>query len=234
MAKAERPWLVTPHTPLQQLDDNLWEVSSQVPGISAKRRMSIVRLSDGALIFYHAIPLDDATLATVLALGTPRALVIGYHSHGVDAAAFADKLKIGIYGPSLNEGKMRARWPQYAGTLEALPKDAASAFEMLDGTKLGDPVQVVRSKGGVSLVFCDALIANDDSETPFLSRLIGFGGGPRCAPFFTLFLMNDRKKLRAHLERLADLPGLVRLVPCHGRLITDDASGVLRRVAGTL
>jgi hypothetical protein len=145
MAKAERPWIVTPHTPLQKLDDNLWEVASQVPGISAKRRMSIVRLSDGGLVFYHAIPLDEPTLAEVLAWGTPRALVIGYHSHGVDAAAFADKLKIGIYGPELNEAKMRARWPQYAGALGALPKDPASSFEMLDGTKLGDPVQIVRS-----------------------------------------------------------------------------------------
>jgi hypothetical protein len=86
----------------------------------------------------------------------------------------------------------------------------------------------------VSLVFCDAVIANDDSETPFMSRLLGFGGGPRCAPFFRWFLMNDRQKLAAHLARLAALPGLTRLVPCHGRLITQDAAGVLERISKSL
>jgi hypothetical protein len=46
--------------------------------------------------------------------------------------------------------------------------------------------------------------------------------------------MKDKKALRAQLERLAETPGLSRIVPCHGDLIERDASAVLRQVASTL
>lgn len=234
MAKQERPWTVTPHSPLKKLESNLWVVDSQVPGTTANRRMSIVRLADGGLVFYHAIPLEPGALAEVLAWGTPRALVIGHHQHGVDAAAFSEKLNIGIYGPVQVEKQMRARWPRYAGTLEALPKDASCVVEALDGTRWGDPVQVVRSGDTVSLVWCDAFIANDDATTPFFPRLMGLGGGARIAPMFRFFLMKDGAKLKAHFEKLAAMPGLKHLVPCHGAVISDDAAGVLRRCTSVL
>jgi len=42
----------SPHEPLQQLDNNLWAVSGKVPGgPGMTRRMSIVRLRDGRLLF---------------------------------------------------------------------------------------------------------------------------------------------------------------------------------------
>ena len=51
MAKTARPWIITRHDPLLQLDQNLWAVNGDVPGFSPSarfhRRMSIVRLSDG-------------------------------------------------------------------------------------------------------------------------------------------------------------------------------------------
>ncbi len=130
-----------------------------VPGAKSNRRMSIVRLADGGLVFYHAIPLAEEALAEVLAWGTPRALVIGHQQHGIDAAAFAEKLKIGIYGPAPIEAKLRARWPQLAGTTAAIPGDDRCTFEELEGTRSGEPVQIVKSAGGTSLVWCDAFCA---------------------------------------------------------------------------
>ena len=45
MAKPPRPWTVTRHDPLTQIEDNLWVVSGDVPGFPAgvefNRRMSI-------------------------------------------------------------------------------------------------------------------------------------------------------------------------------------------------
>lgn len=32
MAKSPRPWTVTPHSPIQKLEENLWVVTSNVPG----------------------------------------------------------------------------------------------------------------------------------------------------------------------------------------------------------
>ena len=60
MAKARRPWIVTKHGPLEQLDDNLWSVESAVPGMPMPRRMCIAKMADGKLVFFHAVPLEDA------------------------------------------------------------------------------------------------------------------------------------------------------------------------------
>ena len=70
MAKTPRPWTVIPHGPLEQLEDNLWVVESPVPGPSGlDRRMSIVRLSDGRLLFHNAVPLDEPTLDALTRYG---------------------------------------------------------------------------------------------------------------------------------------------------------------------
>ena len=46
-------------------------------------------------------------------------------------------------------------------------------------------------------------------------------------------LIADKKAFRAHLERLADLPGLARNVS-HHETIDHDPAGTLRAVAATL
>src|SRR5438270_11955513 len=110
MAKPPRPYTVTPHGPIEKLDENLWAVESKVPGLPIRRRMAIVKRSDGQLAFLNAVPLDDAALAEVTAWGKPAILVIPHDQHGIDAHGFAEKLGCKIYGPKANEAKMRARW----------------------------------------------------------------------------------------------------------------------------
>src|SRR3954463_2354337 len=75
MPKTPRPWIVTRHKPIQQLDDNLWSVHAELPGLSAssdfERVMHIIRLSDGRLAFHNAIPLEAEAMREVAALGKP-------------------------------------------------------------------------------------------------------------------------------------------------------------------
>src|SRR5215472_763509 len=139
MAKPPRPWIVTPHSPLQKLEDNLWLVTSPVPGFSMHRRMSIMKRSDGKLVFYNAVPLEDSALAEVTAWGKPGYLMIPHDQHGIDASAFAAKLGIGIYGPRASEARMRARF-NLAGTIEDIPPDAHVSLESIADTKSGEPV----------------------------------------------------------------------------------------------
>jgi hypothetical protein len=225
-----RPWLVTPHTPLEQHDDNLWSLESPVPGLPAWRRMIVAKDHSGGLIFYNAVPVDEPTLAAVLALGKPKALVIPHARHGIDAPAFSTKLGVPIHGPHRNEAAMRARFGpvRQLGELE----DAALRFEELDGTKSGEPVMVVRSGPRVSLVFADAYQDHSTHIGPLLARLMGFRGGPSTPPFFRLFFTSDLKALRSHLARLAQLPGLHRVLPSHGPVREGaDAIEQLRHVA---
>lgn len=53
-------------------------------------------------------------------------------------------------------------------------------------------------------------------------------------PAFRLLFTSDREHLRAHLLRLAELPGLARVVPFHGSLVDTDAPGALRAAAAYL
>ncbi len=67
-----------------------------------------------------------------------------------------------------------------------------------------------------------------------LLRLLGSTGKPRVTPVARLLSVSDRRRLAAHLARLAALPGLCRLVVSHGRNVEQDAAGALRAVARDL
>jgi len=229
MSKPERPWIVSPHGPLVKHEANLWTVDGMVPGAPIPRRMAIVRRRDGTLVFYHPIPLADAALAEVLAWGKPAELVVAHASHGVDTLPFARKLGVKVYGPRTDAVRMRARF-EMAGTLEDLPADPEVIFQEVSGTKVGEPVEIVRSGDRTSLVFCDAF-QNHGEDGPLFTRLLGFRGGPRVVPLFRLLFTRDKAALKVDLLELADLPGLTRLIPCHGAIVDRDAPAVLRRVA---
>ena len=232
MAKPERPWIVPPHGPIVKHEANLWSVEGRLPGAPIPRRMAMVRRGDGSLVFYHAVPLEEGALAEVLAWGRPAQLVVAHASHGLDATPFARKLGLKIHGPRRDQARMRARIDM-AGFLEDLPAAPDVRFESMAGTRSGEPVEVVRSGGRVSLVFSDAIQVHGDGLSLFF-RLLGFRGDARVVPLFRLLFTSDRAALKAHLVRLAETPGLARLVPCHGAVVEQDAAGALRRAAAAL
>jgi hypothetical protein len=47
-------------------------------------------------------------------------------------------------------------------------------------------------------------------------------------------VVKDKNVLAAHLQRLAALPDLKRIIVSHGRMISEGASDVLRAVAAEL
>jgi hypothetical protein len=63
---------------------------------------------------------------------------------------------------------------------------------------------------------------------------MGFTGGPKVIPVFRMVFTADRDKLCAHFGRLAELPGLTRIVPFHGTIIDRDPADALRQAAATL
>ncbi|MGC4000791.1 MAG: hypothetical protein QM767_26405 [Anaeromyxobacter sp.] len=232
MPTSERPWIVSPHEPIVKHEANLWTVQGRLGKGPITRRMSIVRRRDGSLVFYHPVPLDEGALAEVLAWGRPAELVVAHAEHGVDATPFAKKLGVKIHGPRADEARLRERF-DLAGFLEDLPADPDVSFESVPGSKFGEPVELVRSGERVSLVFSDAIQAHGDTA-PLPFRLLGFRGGPRVVPLFRLLFTSDRAALKAYLARLAETPGLARLVPCHGFIEERDAAGALRRAAAAL
>ena len=104
MPKPPRPWIVTRHDPIEEVDENLWCVNGDVPGFPPAagfpRRMSIVKLSDGRLLFHNAVPVDEVTLERLRAWGKPSFLMVPHHLHAMDAHAFREKLGLDAYTSS--------------------------------------------------------------------------------------------------------------------------------------
>jgi len=236
MAKPPRPWIVTRHDPIEKLEDNLWAVQGDVPGIPFKRRMFIIKRSDGTLMFFGmAIPLEDALLAEVTAWGRPSILVVTHDQHMIDARPFAEKLALKVYGPKACEAKMRQR-AEIAGMLEDVPPDPNIQVTSVAGAKTGEPAVIVQSDGGrrVSLLVSDVLQNNPKASLGLLPRIMGFGGGPKVVPVFKMMFVKDKAALKRQMTEWAEMPGLARLVPCHGDAVTSGAAEALRGAAAAL
>src|SRR4051812_28035701 len=142
MAKPPRPWTVTPHQPILQLDENLWSVTSPVPGIpggSFPRTMQIVRLGDGRLVLHNAIPLDEPGMKKLSSLGTPAFLIAPSPFHCIDAHAMRERLGAKLIAPARAAAAIATR-VTVDGNFDALPADPALRVESLDGTRFGEAV----------------------------------------------------------------------------------------------
>lgn len=234
---APRPWIVTRHDPIEKLEANLWAVNGDVPGFPTaarfERRMQIVRLTDGRLVFHNGVPLEDAALEEVRAFGRPSILIVPHHLHAIDAHAFREKLGVRVFTARPVVEKVRAI-VEVDGTLEELPDDPVLRSVPLHGTKFGEAAYVVQSGTHASLILSDAIM-NSRAGRGLLAlvlRLFGFAGEePRVSLGYKLRAVSDKGALKRDLLRLADTPNLVRLVPSHGEIVNRDAPGVLRRAA---
>ena len=230
-----RAWTVVGHDPILTLEDNLWAVDGEVPGLPLRRRMTILRLPDGRLALHNAIPLEEKEQARLESFGTPAFLVVPNGFHRLDFHAYKQRypsLKVLAPAQAAHRAKVAAVVP-VDGALGDLP---GVRVEALEGSKL-ESVLIAESDGRLSLIVGDTIMNNPDRLPGWkgaLFGLIGSTGGAKVTPLARLALVADRKKLRAHLERLAALPGLRRIVPSHGAIIDVGAGEVLRRVAAAL
>lgn len=222
-------------------EDNLWSVIGDIPRLRMplKRRMVVARREDGTLVIHSAVLLAEAEMAELEALGPPALLIVPNGQHRLDAPAFKARYPhITVLCPERVEKKVSAKvavdafYPDF-------PEDAASAIHDLDGTPDwgAEGVLVVRSgeaRERVTLVFGDTIMNQPHLPTfeGTVYRWLGCTGGPLVHSFWRW--TGDKAALGAHLERLASLPGLARIIPGHGEPIEDDPAGTLRAVAATL
>lgn len=228
---AARPWTVFNPGPLTQLDENLWSVTDGVPSIpGATRCMSILRRSDGSLVFYNAIPLPDATLDEVKKLGTPRDLIIPNEFHALDAAAFAHRLGLTAYAPEVALAPLAARLTCKPASQLAL--DEGLRTFTVHGFRTHELLVFFRG----TLIVAD-LVTNAPHVggfQGFLMKLIGFTGPePKLPRPVRQRVGRDLPAVKALLLELAALPGLTRIVPTHGGVISTAPGEALRRIAAS-
>ena len=235
MPKAFGEWKVLAHGPLVELSDNLLWVQGALPGMSLKRVMVVVRLKDGRLLIHNGIALDEAERKQLEAFGQPAFLVVPNGGHRLDAPAYKHRYPaLRVFAPK----GARERVEQVIhvdGVYEDFPTDEVVRFETLHGVNDSEGALIVNSSDGVSVVLNDCVF-NMDRKRDVLGFLFttafGSAPGPRVSRLAKLAFIKDKKALRADLERLAELPGLTRLIVAHEKVASGaDARAALLQAA---
>lgn len=236
MPKAFSTWTVLPHGPIVPLASNLWQVTGSLPDMPIGRAMTIARMEDGRLLIHNAMALEDSAMKEIEAWGEPAYIVVPNGWHRLDSAVFRARYPGAKVVCPAGSRKKVEQVVAVDLDYDAMPGDGTVALAHVDGLKQAEGVVTVRSEDGVSLVFNDLVfnLAHGPGLFGLVFRLLGSTGGPRVTRLFRLTSVKDRKALRAHLERLAATPDLVRIVPGHGALIDRDAAAVLAGIAGRL
>jgi hypothetical protein len=223
MANAPAKWNALPHGKLEKVDDNVWRVEGTLPRGGPPRVMTIVRLADGRLVLHSAIALGDAEMKELEALGKPSFLVVPNGAHRLDAPGYKERYPdMKVIAPPGSRAKVE-EVVKVDDTAGAFGDDAVT-YEPIDGTVEG--ALIVRSPGGATLVLNDAIMNMPKGTVKgfggFVTGVLGFmGPEPKVVPLAKVFVYKDKKAARAKLEKLADTPGLARIIVSHGNMITE-------------
>lgn len=231
-------WRVHGHGPLEMLEENLWHVEADVPGMPMKRRMVAVRLASGALVVHSAVCMDDQRQRELDAWGPVEFIVVPNGWHRLDARAYAARYpNARVVCPDLAR-KLVAKRVRVDGNLSLVPSDPALACQVLAGSSIGEHVLCVTSNGRVTLVFNDTVfnLPKLPGFKGFVYGLVGSTGAPKVTPLMRMVSVRDKAALRAQLEKLAATPGLFRVIPGHGAIVEGESESraMLESVAAGL
>jgi hypothetical protein len=235
--KSHTEWRVLPHRPLAQLSAGVWRLEGDLENMPVKRVMTIARRADRGLVVHNAIAADDATMAAIAALGEIRAILVPSGYHRLDAGVFHARFPGAqvICPPGAREA-VEAVVPVSA-TYDSMAADRAIELQTLDGTHGREGAMIVRDADGTTLVLND-LVFNMPHVGGFqglvLRFVTGSTGAPRVTRVARMFLVENKRALRAHFEKLAVLPELRRIIVSHHAVIDQDPGAVLAAVASTL
>jgi hypothetical protein len=236
MPRVNTAWKVLDHGPLEAVTENLWRVTGAVPGMSLRRTMTVVRRADGSLLLHSPIALDEARRQELEALGPLRAIVVPSALHRLDAPAYKARYpEIVTFCPRGAREKV-AQVVAVDGSYEDYADDGTLRFETLAGVGEQEGAMIVRSADGLTVVLND-VVMNMDKKRDLLgylfTTLMGSAPGPRVSRLSRAFLVKDQPALRQHLERLASLPDLQRLIVAHEKLTSGPEAALALREAAT-
>jgi hypothetical protein len=237
MPRMHTAWRVLPHRPLAQLSERVWRLEGDLEGMPMKRVMTIVRRGDGGLVVHNAIAADDPTMAAVAKLGEIRTILVPNGFHRLDARVFHERFPAAqVVCPSGARAKVEQVVPVNA-TYDAVPADGVVELQTFDGTKAREGAMIVRDGDGTTVVLNDIVFNMPHApgiQGFVLKNIMGSSGGVKITRIARLFLVADKAGVRAHLERLAALPDLRRVIVSHHETIDRAPGRALAEAAATL
>jgi hypothetical protein len=188
-------------------------------------------------VIHSAIALEEPAMQSLESLGQVGFILVPNGFHRLDAFAFKQRYqKAKVLCPAGATKKVQEVVP-VDGTYAEFPQDSRVSLEHLEGAGQQEGLVLVRDPGDGTLVLNDLIfnMPHGPGLAGFiLKHLTASSGGPRISRISRLFLVKDKPKVRAALERLAALPDLRRVIVSHHLVIDSDPAEVLRRVAASL
>jgi hypothetical protein len=238
LTKPHHDWVVAPHGPLTQINEDIWTAQGEVktPAGAITRRMTIVRTPAQELIIFSAIALDDAAMGQVEGLGRPAFLVVPSDLHRLDAGAYKGRYPaLRVIAPMGAREKV-----EKVVAIDCMHVDFGDpniSFVTIAGTHDHEAALLVRRSDGLTLIVND-IIGNIHGEHGFgglMLRLMKFAGDePHIPSPVKAKIVSNKKALRDQLLTWEAVPDLKRIVVSHGDIIEDDPQRVLRDLAATL
>jgi hypothetical protein len=214
-------------------------VEADLPSLPIGRRLTLVRLGDGGLVAHNAVACDEPTMAAIDALGPIRWIVVPSGFHRMDAHAFAARYPDArVVTPAGATRRVAARC-RVDGGLELLPADPAVTWAPAEGVP-AEAVLIHRAADGSATAILNDGFMNLPDRLPgfrgWVVKAIGSTGGPKVTRTARIGIVQDKAAWADHLRRLAQVPGLTRVLPGHGAVIADAAAAVagLQRAADGL
>ncbi len=228
-------WKVGRHGSLVSLSNKLAIVDGSLARMPIGRRMSIVTMESGELAVINAMAVDENTLTQIRERGTPRYLLVPNAMHTIDAPAWAERfpdIRVLVPRPLRKAIERKVR---VDGTLDELPANSVLSTETAEGTR-GEALFRVVDGGETSLIVSDLVfnLGNMPGLQGLVLRILGSTGGPKVTRLGRLLTVKDREAARQYLHRLADTPGLRRIIVSHGDIIDRDPAATLHHVADGL
>jgi hypothetical protein len=224
-------WTVLTHEPIQKATENFWWVEGTMPK-GNKRKMSVLRLGDGSLLVHNAIALEEPAMQELEAFGRVAYLVVPNGFHRQDARIWKDRYPSAkVICPSGSRKKVSEVVPVDLDYKDA-PGDENVKLRYFDGCNEREGYAEVKSADGVTLVVNDVIC-----NRPKLGGVMGFFLGPTGQPsvprFTRWFVVKERALLGEHVDRLAAIPGLRRVILSHGENLIADPAANLRTARAT-
>jgi hypothetical protein len=237
MPKANTSWTASGHRPIEKLSSRVWRVEGDLPNMPLKRVMTIVRRSDGRLIVHSAIALEEGAMKEIEAWGPISFVLVPNGYHRLDAPAFHARYPDArVLCPPGSRALVAEVVPE-VGLYAELPPDPAVSIGILDGVGEAEGFLRVEDESGVTLILNDAVfnMPHQPGVSGFVLRhFTASTGGPRVSRVARFFVVKDKAAFAAHLRRLADTPGLRRVVVSHHETIEERPADALRAAAATV
>ena len=226
-------WTVLPHEPLQKASENLWWVEGSMPDGKTKRKMTVVRLRDGALVIHNAVALSEPEMKELEAFGTPAYIVVPGGHHRQDARIWKERYPAAkVVAPAGVKKRVEQVVPVDLDYRDA-PQDDFVKFAYFDGCKEKEGYIELSDADGMALVINDITFNLPKRGGP-IGFLLGPTGQPSLPRAIGWLIVGNRRALREHVERLAATPNLKRVVLSHGTNLESNAGAALRVAHATI